>query len=228
MGLRRGRPGTGHEPGLTGRLSYACDLFDPSTAERLGEWTLRLLAAVAARPATPVRSIALLDAAEERDLLDGARPAHEGIETGVVERIRRHAAERPDATAVIDDHGPVRYAELVGRSSGLARTLVSTGVQVGTVVAVLAHRGAQAVTAILGITTSGGVYLPVDPKAPPARTLALLHDAGCALLLADTAHLEAARTLAAEAAGTGQTLRVLPADAPADLLDGLLPVEGGP
>ncbi|MGW2613129.1 non-ribosomal peptide synthetase, partial [Streptomyces mirabilis] len=220
--------GTGRASGLTARLSYATDLFDRSTAERLGEWTLRLLAAVAARPATSVRGIGLLDAAEERDLLDGARPAHEDIETGVVERVRRHAAERPDATAVIDAHGRLRYSELVGRSSGLARVLASKGVQVGTVVAVLAHRGAQAVTAILGITTAGGVYLPVDPKAPPARTLGLLRDAGCSLLLADAAHLEAARNLAAEADGTGQTLRVLPVDAPADRPDGLVPVEGGP
>ncbi|WP_160507692.1 non-ribosomal peptide synthetase [Streptomyces sp. BA2] len=221
-------PGAGGTPGLTGRLTYATDLFERSMADRLGEWTLRLLAAVAARPATSVRGIGLLAAAEERELLDEARPAHEGIETGVVERVRRHAAERPDATAVIDDHGPVGYGQLVGRSSGLARTLTSTGVQVGTVVAVLAHRGAQAVTAILGITTAGGVYLPLDPKAPPARTLGLLRDAGCSLLLADTTHLAAARHLAAEGTGTGQALRVLPVDAPADPLDSLVPVKGGP
>ncbi|MER6106521.1 amino acid adenylation domain-containing protein, partial [Streptomyces sp. NPDC001832] len=219
-------PTAGREHGLTGHLSYATDLFDRATAERLGEWTLRLLAAVAARPSDSVRSIGLLDAAEERDLLDEARPAHETIETGVVERMRRHAAECPGATAVIDDRGPVCYGELVGRASGLARTLASTGVEVGTVVAVLAHRGAQAVTAILGITTAGGVYLPVDPKAPPARTLGLLRDAGCSLILADAAHLEAARRLAAE--DTDQALRVLPADAPADPLDGLVPIAGGP
>ncbi|MFJ7325451.1 amino acid adenylation domain-containing protein [Streptomyces cyaneofuscatus] len=222
-------PGAGDEPGLTGHLSYATDLFDRETADRLGEWMLRLLAAVAARPTTPVRDIRLLDAAEERALLDEARPAHEGIDTGVVERIRAHAAEHPDATAVIDAHGAVGYAELVGRSSGLARTLAATGVETGTVVALLAHRGAQAVTAILAITTAGGVYLPLDPQAPPARTLGLLRDAGCSLVLADTAHLEAARRLAAEAAGTGQALRFLPVDAaPADPPGTLVRPRGGP
>ncbi|WP_329382318.1 amino acid adenylation domain-containing protein [Streptomyces sp. NBC_01351] len=215
-----GRPGS-----LTLHLSHATDLFDRETAEDLATRLVLLLGAVVTDPLRPVSGIPLVDDAERRALLADFRPPHPDLEHGVVERIRAHATARPDAVAVVDGSGPTDYRTLVGRASRLTRTLADAGVTGGTIVPVLARRGAPVIAGFLGITAAGGVYLPLDPKAPAARTLALLDDADCRHLLADAAHADAARALA-EAAD--RPIRVLVIGEEADAPDDLAPVSGGP
>uniref|UniRef100_A0AAU3HY74 Amino acid adenylation domain-containing protein n=1 Tax=Streptomyces sp. NBC_01393 TaxID=2903851 RepID=A0AAU3HY74_9ACTN len=209
---------------LSAHLSYATDLFDPETAEQLGTWLTRLLATVVAQPDLPLPRVGLVDPTEQRAALAGLRAPHPDLETGVVDRIRAHALRDPEAVAVVDDHGPTTYGEIVGRGSRLARTLADAGVGLGTVVPVLSSRGPAVVAGVLGITTAGGVYLPLDPAAPAARITSLLADADCAHLLADAAHLDAARALAADC---GRPVRVLPIGKDGDPLTDLAPVRGG-
>src|SRR6185503_17972419 len=60
-------------------LSFATDLFDPSTLERFGEHFENLLAAALAEPARPVWELELLGPAERARLLEewsGAAPSY--------------------------------------------------------------------------------------------------------------------------------------------------------
>ncbi|MGD0558007.1 MAG: amino acid adenylation domain-containing protein, partial [Streptosporangiaceae bacterium] len=108
--------------GLTGWLTAAADLFDPATAELIAQRLVRVLAAVAADPATRLRDIQVLEEAERAQILrswnDTAAPVP-GVM--VPELIWARAAAVPDAAAVVCGDMVVSYGELAGRAGRVAR-----------------------------------------------------------------------------------------------------------
>ncbi|MEU7582077.1 amino acid adenylation domain-containing protein [Streptomyces sp. NPDC041068] len=137
---------------------------------------------------------------------------------GVVERVRAHAAERPDAVAVTDDAGSITYAELVGRASAASRQVSTQGP-----VAVLTEPGRDFITAELAALGAGGAFLPLDPRAPLNRLTSLLKDSGAVQVLTDTTHRGLAVQVAADRA-----LPVHVLDGALDDAADLAPVVGGP
>ncbi|MFF4379835.1 amino acid adenylation domain-containing protein [Kitasatospora sp. NPDC001547] len=138
-----------------------------------------------------------------------------------VARIREVAARHPEAVAVVEDGGTTGYAELVGRASALSRRVDGTGP-----VALLVAPGADFIAAVLGVIGAGAAYVPLDPHAPEARTVALLVDNGIGTVVADAAH----RPLAERAvAAAGRPIRVLEVSArDRDAAEDLAPVLGAP
>ncbi|MEU3712658.1 non-ribosomal peptide synthetase [Streptomyces catenulae] len=144
-------------------------------------------------------------------------PVREEPHRGVVERIRDHAAARPDAPAVTDDAGHLGYAQLTGRASAVTRLLAGGAGPV----ALLTEPGRDFVTAELGALGAGRPFLPLDPAAPPARLTALLTDSGATCVLADATHHALAERVGAD-------LPVHLLDGTQDPADGLAPLTGGP
>ncbi|TXS06888.1 hypothetical protein EAO70_36530, partial [Streptomyces sp. adm13(2018)] len=209
--VREHRGPDGDEAGLFLALEFRTDLFDRTTAEAVLARLARLAEAATAAPDTRVGSAPLLSDEETHRLLvtwnDTAAPE---TMNDVVGRVRAVAAEHPEAVAVTDDHGDVTYAALMDRVDRLAARLRAHGARRDTVVAVLADRGAAAITAFLGIQAASAAYLPLDTRAPHERNASLLADASAAWLLTGPGHEE---TGAAVVAGTGT--RALAVDEPA-------------
>ncbi|WP_255950568.1 non-ribosomal peptide synthetase [Streptomyces odontomachi] len=211
---------------LRGVLGYARDLFDRETAVDLTGRLARLLREATGRPDTPLSRLPLLDEAEERTLLhDGHRTQHQDLAHGVVQRVREHAAARPEAMAVTGGRQDVTYRTLVGRASALARRLRRTAASAPGIVAVLADRGPDVVTALLGILGAGCAYLPLDTAAPPARNAARLADTHASCLLTDSGHAGFAQKVADRA---DHPIDVLVLDDAVDPPDDLAPVLHGP
>ncbi|THA72129.1 amino acid adenylation domain-containing protein, partial [Streptomyces sp. A0592] len=78
--------------------------------------------------------------------------------------------------AVQDPQGSVSYGELVALASALSRRLVAAGVRPGSRVAMLCEPGIPFVTGILAVLGAGAAWIPLDLRAPRARTAALLDD----------------------------------------------------
>ncbi|GGU48236.1 hypothetical protein GCM10010211_10540 [Streptomyces albospinus] len=95
------------------------------------------------------------------------------------------ALRRPDAPALIDEDGPVTYAELRAAADELARTLTFLATDDDQLIAARFGRGRSAPTGFLGILGSGRGYVPVDPDYPPARRSFLLEDCGARLIVTD-------------------------------------------
>lgn len=116
-----------------------------------------------------------------------ARPATEATYVPIHERVRRQAAIRPGAVAIEHHDLRLTYQELDERASAVAAGLRAAGLRRGTVVAVAIERGADAVTACLGVLYAGCAYLPVDIGQPAERTRAVVRAAARAALVAGDA-----------------------------------------
>ncbi|MEV1293170.1 amino acid adenylation domain-containing protein [Pseudonocardia sp. NPDC049635] len=101
------------------------------------------------------------------------------LPTGLLhEPVFARAATAPEATAVVDARGATSFGELAARARAVAVALHERGIAPGELVAVLAEKGVEQVSAVLGILLAGGAYLPVETGQPAARRAAVLADAG--------------------------------------------------
>jgi amino acid adenylation domain-containing protein/non-ribosomal peptide synthase protein (TIGR01720 family) len=169
--------------GLAAALDFSADLFDATTARRMAERFVRLLAAMAADPARPVDDLPLAGEAERHQVLaewnDTARPA--AGPAGAYARFATQVERTPDAVAVMGKDGQETYRELDRRARLLAGHLRRMGVGPERVVGVFLDRTPEMVASLLGVLAAGGAYLPLDPAHPRERLEMLLDDSRAAL-----------------------------------------------
>ena len=171
---------------LTGALSYAADLFDPSTAERMAGHLAILLAGAVADPGRTLAELPLLAPAERAQLAAWNATAAGYPEAGrtLPELFARQVAATPDAVAAVFAGEALTYAALAARASALAARLNRLGVGPETVVGLCAERSLEMIVALLAIVEAGGAYLPLDPSYPAERLAFLLADAEVPVILA--------------------------------------------
>ncbi len=185
--------------GVSGNLSFAADLFDAATIERLGGHLQTLLAAAAAAPDRGILDLPLLTAEERQALLLDWRgePVVRGDADSLLHALfERQAERRPDAAAVVHGEATLSYRELNRRANQLAHHLRRRlGVRPEALAAVRCERGAWTMTAILAVLKAGAAYLPLDPRLPQERLDLLLRASGAAVLLVEQTlpHQEIAR-----------------------------------
>ena len=112
-----------------------------------------------------------------------SRPVDTGGQPFVHQLVHACAHAAPGDLAVRDPRGQVTFGELAARANRLARRLRGLGAQPDTVVGVHLPRGADLVTAALGVLTAEAAYLPIDPANPPNRVAQLLTEAKAPLVV---------------------------------------------
>ena len=171
--------------GLRGSVTAAADLFNEDTVQGFAVWLGRVLAAVAAGPRARLHEVAVLEPAERAQVVAGWNDTAAAVPDALApELIAAQAARTPDAVAVVDGGVHVSYGELDARAGRLAGLLAGAGAGPETVVGLCLERGAQMVTAIVGVWRAGAAYLPLDPAYPPARRAFLLADSRAGVLVA--------------------------------------------
>jgi amino acid adenylation domain-containing protein len=185
-------------------LSYATDLFEAATIDRLlGHWQ-GLSAAMAAHPEAALWEVPLLSREEQRQALwewnDPAR-SFAGDES-LAGRFEAQARARPDAIALSCAGERISYRELNERANRLAHALCALGVVPETLVALCLERSLEMVVAILAVLKAGGAYVPLDPSHPAERLRLICEDARPAVLVTQ------AGLGATLSAGAGHTLNL--------------------
>ena len=172
-------------PMATGVVTYATDLFDRATIERLVGWFGRVIEAVVADASVVVGEVSLLDRGERDLVLSGWAGSGGGAPVGVAPQLLASAvaAADRDAVAVVDGARGVSYRELDEWSTRLARVLIEAGVGPERAVGVAMDRCVELVVAWWAVVKAGGVYVPVDRAHPVERIVTVLDavDAVCVL-----------------------------------------------
>ena len=104
-------------------------------------------------------------------------------DTTVVELFRRQAAMTPDALCLVFEDRKFTYSEVDRMTDALAGYLVSSGMERGSVVAILIPRCEHMLLASLGVLKAGCAYLPLDPTYPEDRLNLMVSDSGAVMLI---------------------------------------------
>ncbi len=189
---------------IVGTLAYRTDLFDDATIERLlGNFNV-LLESVAGNPDARLSELGLLSADDRHR---AATESHGSamafpLDSTFSELFEAQVARTPDAVAVTTQAAALTYRELNARANRLARVLVERGVGPEVLVAVLAERGLEFLTAVLAIFKAGGAYLPLDPRHPAQRLQQTILQSNAGLLLVGAELMPAAARVAGRGGST--------------------------
>ncbi|GGK41953.1 non-ribosomal peptide synthetase [Nocardia camponoti] len=164
-------------------LTYATDLFDASTADRIISGYVAMLTAIATAPATRVGDVDLFTA-KDRTALELWHDTSTARSLEVLSAaFDRQVAATPTAIAVNAEETSLTYREFSIRVNSLARLLIRRGVGPDTPVAVAARRSIDQLIAVYAVLAAGGVYVPVDSDQPAERIARILGLARPALVL---------------------------------------------
>ncbi len=111
--------------------------------------------------------------------------------SGFLDSLRRY----PDHVALELGDEKLTYTQLWERASRIAAALEKHLQPSSSVVALLANRSITAYAGILGILATGRGYVPLNPKFPADRTLAMLSASGCTVVVAGSECADAIRSL---------------------------------
>ncbi|WP_153815523.1 non-ribosomal peptide synthase/polyketide synthase [Streptomyces sp. SUK 48] len=181
-------------PELTLRLGYDPDLFDAGTAERLAEYLTVLLAGMTEGTRRPPARLPLLAPDRREQVLRAWNDTATGRPAATVADLFAAQVRRtPDAVALEAGDEHLTYGELDARAAKLAARLTARGVRPERAVGVLMDRSVALIVAQLALVRTGGVYVPLDGRAPAERLRGMLAEAGAELLLTDAAWADTAR-----------------------------------
>lgn len=136
-----------------------------------------VLASVRLLPVVPQWQLTARQAANETAAVLPRGTLHSFFETA------KNAA--PNRAALISAARTLSYGELWTLTTCLAQRLRAIGVGRNDLVAILARRGWRQIVAAIGVTQSGGAYLPIASDLPQARQQYLAGQPGVKVLLAD-------------------------------------------
>ncbi|MFG8726246.1 non-ribosomal peptide synthase/polyketide synthase [Pseudomonas aeruginosa] len=173
---------------LYAALTYATDLFEARTVERMARHWQNLLRGMLENPQASVDSLPMLDAEERGQLLEGwnATAAEYPLQRGVHRLFEEQVERTPTAPALAFGEERLDYAELNRRANRLAHALIERGVGADRLVGVAMERSIEMVVALMAILKAGGAYVPVDPEYPEERQAYMLEDSGVELLLSQS------------------------------------------
>ncbi|ROL65830.1 non-ribosomal peptide synthetase [Pseudomonas chlororaphis] len=176
---------------LQAALTYASDLFEAATIERMAEHWTQLLHAMVQDPQQRIGELAMLSAEERQVLVHDwnataqVYPTERCLHELIAEQVRRS----PDAPALAFGARQLSYAQLDAQANQWAHWLRERGVGPDVLVGIAAERSLEMVIGLLAILKAGGAYLPLDPEYPRERLAYMIEDSGIHLLLTQQALL---------------------------------------
>ncbi|MGZ9706144.1 amino acid adenylation domain-containing protein [Pseudomonas sp. GNP013] len=170
--------------GLWAAFTYATDLFDGTTIERLAHHWQALLQAVVDNPRSVLARLPMLDEAQRRVMLEDWNAPACGVAAQAVHRLFEAQAERqPERQALALDDQALSYGELNQQANRLAHLLMARGVGPQGLVGIAVERSFAMVVSLLAVLKTGAAYVPLDPEYPRERLLHMLEDSGVSLVL---------------------------------------------
>lgn len=172
------------EQGITGCFEYATDRFLPDTIARMAANFTQFLNHCLTESDQALGYLPLLAEAERQQIWQWnqtSQPFSDDI--GIHQLFERQVLHTPDAPAVEFLHETLTYRELDARANQLAHWLLAQGVGPEVAVGLCIERSLSLAIGFLAILKAGGVYVPIDPDYPQARSDYVIADADLRLML---------------------------------------------
>ncbi|WP_175653605.1 non-ribosomal peptide synthetase [Pseudomonas sp. Marseille-P9899] len=176
---------TGEGEHLTASFTYATDLFERPTIERMaGHWR-NLLRSLCADANARVGELPMLDAGERAFLIEGCNQSacDYPLERSYVALFEERVAAHPERIAVSCLERQDTYAELNAAANRLGHALIAAGAGFDQPIALLAERGPDLLGMIVGSFKAGAGYLPLDPALPNPRLSGVIAQSGAPVLV---------------------------------------------
>ena len=169
------------------RLASTTGLWDQTVLRLWLRYFDHLLAAAAAAPDIPWKTLPLLDEmdAQEFYLAFNDTAAAYPVDACVHELVMRQVEQTPDALAIASESQRLTYRELHERSDAIARHLQALGAGPGRPVAVCMERSAELPVALLAVLKAGSCYVPLDPQESRQRLMTILEECRPVALIVD-------------------------------------------
>lgn len=162
--------------------------FNDSEIESLRDHFVGFMEALLSKPDAPIASLLIVTNHEVRQFAAWNATDVDFDDSACTHAVfERHAAERPDAIALVHRGTCLTYGELNAEANRLAHHLIALGVRPDDRVALCVERGISMVVGLLAILKAGGGYVPIDPVYASERLAYVLDDAQPCLVLADAA-----------------------------------------
>src|SRR5437660_3571023 len=175
------------DEGLAGELSYALDLYEAETIERMVKHLDRVLEGMVGEAERRIGELSLLTGGErEQVVVEWNRTEVEYPQRCVHELFEEQAERTPQAVAVEYEDQRISYGELNRRANQLAHYLQRLGVGPEVRVGICVERSVEMVVALLGVLKAGGAYVPLDPEYPAERLQFMMADSQAAVLLSES------------------------------------------
>ncbi|MGN8346995.1 condensation domain-containing protein, partial [Pseudomonas sp. SMV71] len=177
---------------LSAALTFATDLFDTSTMQRMADHWLNLLQGIVSAPSQRIGELPLLTASEQQQAIAQWNPAPGDFpNTACVHHlIAEQARLRPEAIALRFNAETLTYGELNTQANRRAHQLMDQGVGPDVLVGLAVERGFDMLVGLLAILKAGGAYVPLDPSYPQERLAYMMQDSGIRLLLTHASLVE--------------------------------------
>jgi natural product biosynthesis luciferase-like monooxygenase protein/amino acid adenylation domain-containing protein len=170
--------------GITGVLSYARDLYERKSADRMAAHLRAILETMVKNPDQRIGDLSLLTEAERRQVLvDWNRTGTEYPQKTVHELFEEQAESTPQNVAVVCEDLQLTFAQLNRQANQLAHHLCRLGVTRGALVGLCVERSIEMMIGLLGILKSGAAYVPLEPGYPAERLQFMMQDSAIGILL---------------------------------------------
>jgi len=167
--------------------SYNSDLFKTETITSMMDEFAYLLTQVADDPNGTIRELCLTDSTATKSIVAGEQLDYDAS-SNFINLIAASAVENAEKIAVIFKNQRISYRQLEDRTNQFAHYLLSLGVKKGEVIGVAMDRSIDMLLALIGITKSGAIYLPLDPEYPSDRIEFMLLDSQAQYLISESHH----------------------------------------
>src|SRR5580704_2084292 len=105
--------------------------------------------------------------------------------TPLPEILAAHAAERPEAIAVVDDNRSINYRDFNALVDQVAASLQRDGVLPGQTIVICAGTSAEYLATFLGALRAGVAVAPLAPSSTPGQLLTMLEDCAARVFFVD-------------------------------------------
>lgn len=157
-------------------FEYSKDLFDHDSIERLATNFLVLLTSISETPYCKISELEWISSGEKRRVLQLSKSKKPiSIDSCLHELFEKKVEEVSNKIALYFKGESITFGELNAKANGMAKFLLSKGVQKGDFIVFSMNKSIEFVIAYLATLKVGGIYVPVHPAYPVSQIAKILN-----------------------------------------------------